>query len=134
MLEAAAGLCSIQGPEISRTYLFSSLALCDGNLVKSDRLAAGVSVCHLFVRLRELLCSAPKMHFHLVILPEVMERLPFPSHGEVRRVKVAQSPLCYLLGIVLDQDVYSGIFILRNDFNEGKEFYWKLFNTLKLCC
>lgn len=59
---------------------------------------------------------------------------PFPLGGEVWRVKVTQSPFCYLLGIELHQGVYSGILIMRNYSNEGKEFYLRLFNTLKLCC
>lgn len=82
---------------------------------------AGVSIFHLFMRLKETLRSVPKNAFPL-ILPEAMERIPFPWGDEVWKVKVTQSPLCYLLGIVLDQDVYSTILLLENYSDEGREF------------
>lgn len=51
-----------------------------------------------------------------------MERIPFPWGDEVWKLKVTQSPLFYLLGIVLDQDVYLTILLLENYSDEGREF------------
>lgn len=103
--------------------------------MKSERLAAGVPVCHPFVSLRELhLLFGPQNAFPLTHSSRNGEEVPFSFRTCSLGSESHSPPLCYLPGIVLEQDLYSDIFILRKYSSEGKEFYWRLFNTLKLCC
>lgn len=128
LLEAAAALCSVQGPQLSRApgrilISFSSLALFDGNLARSGRPAAGGFLCCLSGRL--------KSHFVESCWTTICRsngESPFLLGREGPWVATMQFLLCWSLGHCIRHAVVWALWEMTPV--RGS----RLFNTLKACC